>query len=343
MVQFKFSDGWTAGHVDSSGGLIGGNTSGVTIDWLPDLPVAAFGDGHYHISIAGVNSATDGMLFGMSDANNTSGNAWQAGILPDASGWDIRINDQGADFPATEQQAWSFVYVPYSASNLVAAGQLSLTGSSTVNVLSSVGTFTATRVDIGNSAANASIIPPAGVPAFPTGGPDGTLDLGRFLIQIPGKDDSTGMLMIGVSKYASAGGNSGADDNILCYEYNSALGGFLVESYDLNGASLQNSDIYFAYFDFSNPPSLLMADVNMDGFVDIFDINLVSANWGGPGPAGDANKDGIVDIFDINLISANWNPAPPGGSTAVPEPASWLLAGVCLSCLGLRRMAVPLF
>ena len=68
--------------------------------------------------------------------------------------------------------------------------------------------------------------------------------------------------------------------------------------------------------------------MNGDGVVDIFDINLVSANWGTPGgPTGDANGDGNVDIFDINLISANWTPAPaPGGAAAVPEPSSVILA-----------------
>ncbi len=84
-----------------------------------------------------------------------------------------------------------------------------------------------------------------------------------------------------------------------------------------------------------------MPDVNMDGWVDIFDINLVSANWGGPGPAGDANKDGIVDIFDINLISANWNPQPPGGGSAVPEPATWLLLLVGAAAVIQARRALP--
>jgi hypothetical protein len=49
-------------------------------------------------------------------------------------------------------------------------------------------------------------------------------------------------------------------------------------------------------------------DVNNDGFVDIFDVNLVSAHWGETGPVGDANNDMTVDIFDVNLISANWSP-----------------------------------
>jgi len=84
--------------------------------------------------------------------------------------------------------------------------------------------------------------------------------------------------------------------------------------------------------------SAAMPDVNMDGVVNIFDINLVSSNWGTAGPAGDANKDGIVNIFDINLISANWGPVP-GSATAVPEPATWamLLAAAAIGVPVLMR------
>jgi hypothetical protein len=67
-------------------------------------------------------------------------------------------------------------------------------------------------------------------------------------------------------------------------------------------------------FDFTVAAVYLDADVNMDGFVNIFDINLVSANWGTAGPAGDANHDNIVNIFDINLVSAFWGQFPPGGA-----------------------------
>ncbi len=76
-------------------------------------------------------------------------------------------------------------------------------------------------------------------------------------------------------------------------------------------------------------------DINLDGAVDIFDINDVSAHWSQSGPAGDANGDGIVDIFDINLISSNWGAS--GGATAVPEPSAWVLAAVALVCLAVGR------
>jgi hypothetical protein len=240
----------------TDGAFLGnGNTAGVTVTTQFDTPTTAFQDGHYTLSIAGVDSRTDGMLFavGAENSSGNSGNVVPVGKLPDGSGWDIRIQDQGENFPATEQADWSFVYIPYRGTkNLVAAGEIGLSPRnnsfgipSGVEVLASVGTFTASLVDIGNEAVNADIIPPSS-------GSDGDMDAGRVLITIPGKDDTTGMLLVGVSKYASTT-VSGADDNMLTWEYVPSLGGFLVESYDLTGAALQNSDFYFAYFDYANP------------------------------------------------------------------------------------------
>ena len=71
-------------------------------------------------------------------------------------------------------------------------------------------------------------------------------------------------------------------------------------------------------------------DANLDGTVNIFDINLVSTNWGTAGPQGDVNCDGTVNIFDINLISANWG---AGSSQAVPEPSSVALAAFAIAGL----------
>ena len=77
----------------------------------------------------------------------------------------------------------------------------------------------------------------------------------------------------------------------------------------------------------------LPGDVNFDGVVDVFDLNIISTEWKTAGPSGDANHDGIVDLFDLTLVSTNWtHGSPPGNvaaalalATAVPEPASALL------------------
>ena len=107
------------------------------------------------------------------------------------------------------------------------------------------------------------------------------------------------------------------------------------------GADGGDDDIFLAQVGLSG-------DVNLDGVVDIFDINLVSANWNGSGPVADANCDLTVDIFDINLISANWTGS--GGVTAVPEPCSLLLAFLAAATMVVWRAlqgggygACPLF
>ena len=79
----------------------------------------------------------------------------------------------------------------------------------------------------------------------------------------------------------------------------------------------------------------VLADLNVDWTVNIFDINLVSANWNEAGPAGDANGDGIVNIFDINAISANWTDT--SGSAAVPEPSTVALALCAVALITLPR------
>jgi IgA Peptidase M64 len=67
----------------------------------------------------------------------------------------------------------------------------------------------------------------------------------------------------------------------------------------------------------------ILGDLNDDGLVNIFDMNMISTNWGQSGPNGDANGDHLVDIFDINLVSENWTPT--AGATNVPEPGTLTL------------------
>ncbi len=93
-------------------------------------------------------------------------------------------------------------------------------------------------------------------------------------------------------------------------------GTYVVELFDVGGKFLRAgyvvvrsdiaSQITFA-------PERLAGDVNFDGIVDIFDINLLSTAWGQAGPRGDANLDRKVNIFDINALSSSWS---------VPGPAS---------------------
>jgi hypothetical protein len=149
MAHFPFADGWVGGYVQpvsgtSSFNILAGNTANVTITHPTD---ANFLFGHYTLSIAGVNAFSDGMLFAQGTENSSSGNVVPVGILPDNSGWDIRVNDEGDGFPTTTEAPWSFVYVPYNAHNLIAGGNLGIDDASSVVVRTSVGSFTAERVD----------------------------------------------------------------------------------------------------------------------------------------------------------------------------------------------------
>ena len=55
----------------------------------------------------------------------------------------------------------------------------------------------------------------------------------------------------------------------------------------------------------------LPGDINNDGVVDVYDLNLLLAAWGQTGPPGwipaDINGDGIVNIEDLSIMLANWN------------------------------------
>ncbi len=51
------------------------------------------------------------------------------------------------------------------------------------------------------------------------------------------------------------------------------------------------------------------ADFNNDSKVDIFDLNILTTNWGSTtatDTTGDANCDGKVDIFDLNALTTSW-------------------------------------
>jgi hypothetical protein len=120
---------------------------------------------------------------------------------------------------------------------------------------------------------------------------------------------------------------------------NVLLGGGAV-GYSASEATLVAGEINYSFNEgqvsqFAQDHLANLGDVNFDGVVDIFDVNLVSAHWGEAGPTADANGDGTVDIFDVNLISAHWTPS---GASAVPEPSTISMAIAGLAALGLTAL-----
>jgi len=85
----------------------------------------------------------------------------------------------------------------------------------------------------------------------------------------------------------------------------------------------------------------ITGDTDMDGDVDITDLNNVRNNFGGAGSPilGDTDEDNDVDISDLNAVRNNF-----GRSTrapTVPEPSTWILAlvGCPLILRHARRIA----
>jgi uncharacterized protein (TIGR03790 family) len=82
---------------------------------------------------------------------------------------------------------------------------------------------------------------------------------------------------------------------------------------------------------------LLAGDANMDGMVDVGDLNAMSSNWGKSVAAGgygwtkgDLNGDGFVDFGDLALIDATWGQVSSwaSGPLNMGAPSSPMAAGL---------------
>jgi VCBS repeat protein/FG-GAP repeat protein len=65
----------------------------------------------------------------------------------------------------------------------------------------------------------------------------------------------------------------------------------------------------------------LTGDANLDGKVDIFDLNTLLPHFNSTGPwtAGDFTYDGKVDVFDLNALLPNYNQSLPALSTSATQ------------------------
>ena len=80
-------------------------------------------------------------------------------------------------------------------------------------------------------------------------------------------------------------------------------------------------------------------DTNLDGTVNVVDLNNMALNWrksGGTWGASDLNADNIVDSGDLNLLALQWNNSI-AMAAAVLEPATVCLAILFLTMMTLSR------
>jgi hypothetical protein len=98
----------------------------------------------------------------------------------------------------------------------------------------------------------------------------------------------------------------------------------MVGSYIGGDGILQGSDHAFALI------PTLPGDANVDGTVDVADLNIVLTNFDQSASSfrqGDANNDGVVDISDLNTVLTNFDHSVGVDAAAIQELQNTALAG----------------
>ncbi len=85
-----------------------------------------------------------------------------------------------------------------------------------------------------------------------------------------------------------------------------------------------NAIIYLDDVAYNNSGSILLGDLNNDGFIGLDDLDIVLSNWNQTTTTGDLNGDGYIGLDDLDIILNNWNTGTPSTASqlTIPEPAS---------------------
>lgn len=257
VAYFAFADNWVAGHVDASGALTAGN--GLTTSEITKTAA-----GRYEIAIPGVADASqDGYLFviGKGDADNVA----SARAVPGSNLFEVGIRDNTQDFGDGEDAAFSFVFVPRNAQNLVAGTiDSSIVGPNAVT--RAIGDFEIERIDVDG----------VGV---------------EYKVTIAGQTPDTGMLVL------TNQDDGEIEDNFLSYESDGS-GSFIIRSYDMPGLGRQNQPFSFTFvpFDVANQPVARP----VPGLLSIESVDATS----GLGATLTINSDGTINYNAGSVLDA---------------------------------------
>jgi hypothetical protein len=279
VPMWKHGNGWGLHSGTAVSGITNGynqatyNSPAELLTWL-DASNGVY-DGLAELTLPGVNSVTDGMLFtvGNDENNSLRGPSANNAALPDGSGWYVAVRDidtsktdptvYATDGGSDAGSSFSFLYIPWNASNLI-GGHIRGTNGSTIM---GAGNFTINR-----------------------------LGTGRYALTIPGKTDTNGMLMLLNSGYLADqpdGLTNVVDNSFLSYEYggtNVPADAFIISSVYIDASSggegvvtFRDADFNFVWVDFANPlapPSTSLPVVSVASFTS---TNLTISWSNGPG------------------------------------------------------------
>ncbi len=251
IPTWKHGNGWGLHSGTAVSGITNGynqasyNSPAELLTWL-DASNGVY-DGLAELTLPGVNSLTDGMLFtvGNDENNSLRGPSANNAALPDGSGWYVAVRDidtsktdptvYATDGGSDAGSSFSFLYIPWTANNLI-GGHIRGTNASIIN---SAGNFTVER-----------------------------LGTGRYALTIPGKTDTNGLLMLLNSGYLADqpdGFTNVVDNSFLSYEYggtNAPANAFIISSVYIDASAggegvvtFRDADFNFAWVDFANPLS----------------------------------------------------------------------------------------
>jgi len=326
-VYLPYEQGWQGAWVTGAA-----EGEGTFASSSPDLSPSTvmWTSGSANVTLPGVNSATDGMLF-VAPANGSSQTRIAAAFPNNSGGWTTNVRfDEDADVTGQtildSGNDFQFVYIPYDAVNLI-GGHVEGSNGSLINSAGSA-LFDVVR----NSAGQYSIS------VFEANG-------------VTKRDENDGMLMLSVAS-SMPGAPTLADRTFLSYQFDPGSGNFIVQSRELlsiasatpddafgNDFQLRDSDFYFAWVDFANPLSLpsFLGDFDNDKQVDGDDLTLWRTSFGSAG--ADADGDGDSDGNDFLIWQRNVGAGAPTAAAAgaVPEPSAALLMLAGMAAIAMRK------
>jgi hypothetical protein len=291
-AYFPFEQGWVGGSWNN---LTGGWQDGWSSPDLPTSVVTVNPNSSYFVSLPGVNSATDGMIF--VNSSQTENRLKLIGAYPNNGGWTIFLRDNDdidltGQTPApdpVDRRNFSFIYVPYTATRLI-GGRIN--GSTGAVLQQGLAAFSISRIEAG-----------------------------RYSLSIAGKNDANGGLVINPTGLMFGSGDL-PDRTFFSYEYDSVNNRFIIESREIipdnntpwqRTPTLRDSDFDFVWIDYARPlaPGICVGDLDGDGQIGLPDLAILLSNYGASSGAtlADGNIEGgdeDVDLNDLTLLLSTY-------------------------------------